>query len=141
MRLFDAMSCPCFTKRRNSGKRCNSANNGRKPQKAHSKTESQPMMSCPKLGRGYNTLYLDCGSLLSTVIVTELYMLPRCVGCLGVSPLAYACLTSTSLCNTICLGVRPLHRHALCWRPCLCQCYSSFHAEQLVQTTLHPCAK
>ena len=30
------------TKRRNSGKRCNSTNNSRKPQKAHSKTESQP---------------------------------------------------------------------------------------------------
>ena len=30
------------TKTRNSGNRCNSANNCRKPQKAHSKTESQP---------------------------------------------------------------------------------------------------
>ena len=32
----------CATKRRNRGNRCNSANNSRKPQKAHSKTESRP---------------------------------------------------------------------------------------------------
>ena len=32
----------CVTKRNNSENRCISANNSRKPQKAHSKTESQP---------------------------------------------------------------------------------------------------
>ena len=32
----------CVTKRRNSGKRCNSANDSRTPQKAHSKTDSRP---------------------------------------------------------------------------------------------------
>ena len=34
--------CYSVTKRRNTGDRCNSANNSRKPQKAHSKTESRP---------------------------------------------------------------------------------------------------
>ena len=37
-----ACSTPAVTKRRNSWKRCNSANNGRKPQKAQSKTECRP---------------------------------------------------------------------------------------------------
>ena len=40
--VYTDLSKLAVTKRRNSGKRCNSANNGRKPQKAHSKTESQP---------------------------------------------------------------------------------------------------
>ena len=45
--LLGAVCCfvsaaPVVTKRRNSGKRCNSTSNSGKPQKAHSETESQP---------------------------------------------------------------------------------------------------
>ena len=36
------LSITAVTKRRNSGNRCNGASNSRKPQKAHSKTESRP---------------------------------------------------------------------------------------------------
>ena len=44
LRLLEAPKWCCTKLQRDekTGKRCNSANNGRKPQKAHSKMESQP---------------------------------------------------------------------------------------------------